>query len=911
VTEFAGQGTDIVHTTFDLDLASLAFKNIENGSLEGLGNTDLNGNDGANRLFGNVGENIINGRGGNDTIAAGAGTDLVSGDAGNDVIDGGDDGDDLTGGDGNDTVDGGLGSDVMSGGAGNDVMRGGDGGDLIDAGDGNDRLEGGSGINSLIGGKGNDVYILEGTDTVSEQAGQGIDEIRSEIILNLSLAALANVENATLLGIDSLDATGNGLGNVLTGNAGNNELSGAAGNDTIVGGLGNDTLDGGGDDDKMAGGKGDDTYFVDSGKDVVTENAKEGFDIVNSTISYTLGANVEQLILLGAGNLSGTGNALDNTLVGNSGANQLDGGNGNDTLIGNGANDTLLGGAGDDAMAQSGGDDVMKGGTGNDQYAVVDAGDKVFESAGQGIDSIFTTLASFDLSVDGDNVENVKYIDMGSAVLTGNALNNQITGNAGADVLTGNAGNDTLDGGDGKDTMKGGLGNDVYIVSSADDEVTENANQGIDEIRSVVGLLLGANIENFTLLSGAGATVDGNGLANVLKGGAGEDDLRGNDNNDTLIGAGGSDHLDGGTGKDSMAGGAGDDTYTVDNIGDKVVENAGEGVDEVITTLTSYTLGANLDDLTFLTGGNNVGNGNALDNGIEGRAGNDRFDGKAGDDTLHGLAGNDTLFGGDGDDTLVGFDDNDLLDGGNGDDLLSGLGGNDTLKGGAGNDELFGEAGDDLLIGGAGDDSYYVEDSGDTIQEAANGGIDTIRANVSLALAANVENAKLEVGSLEVLGNGLNNVIEGSIGNDEISGAAGNDTLFGRAGADTLDGSVGDDVIEGGAGLDELTGGAGNDVFLYRLDAPVDLASLGEDTIFGFEVGKDKIDLYDLFQEFDIFSADPIDEGYLRLQDAGANVILQFDSDGGGDSFVNIASLVGPPSITLADIVYQQAGLPS
>ena len=144
----------------------------------------------------------------------------------------------------------------MSGGAGNDMVKGGEGDDLVESFDGNDWLEGGVlEINHLIGGKGNDIYILEGKDTVTEQVGEGIDEIRSQVHLTLSLAALGNVENATLLGSDSLDATGNALANVLTGNAGNNEMTGDAGNDTLIGGLGNDTLNGGADNDKMVGGK--------------------------------------------------------------------------------------------------------------------------------------------------------------------------------------------------------------------------------------------------------------------------------------------------------------------------------------------------------------------------------------------------------------------------------------------------------------------------------------------------------------------------------------------------------------------------------------------------------------------------------------------------------------------------------
>ena len=132
--------------------------------------------------------------------------------------------------------------------------------------------------------------------------------------------------------------------------------------------------------------------------------------------------------------------------------------------------------------------------------------------------------------------------------------------------------------------------------------------------------------------------------------------------------------------------------------------------------------------------------------------------------------------------------------------------GNDTLKGGAGDDELFGEAGDDLLIGGTGNDSYNVEDTGDKIQEAANGGIDTIRAVITLTLGDNIENAKLEVG-VTVTGNALNNVIEGSVGQDKILGGDGNDTLSGLLDVDTLTVvGTGNDVLDGGLGADIMEG---------------------------------------------------------------------------------------------------------
>jgi Ca2+-binding RTX toxin-like protein len=237
---------------------------------------------------------------------------------------------------------------------------------------------------------------------------------------------------------------------------------------------------------------------------------------------------------------------------------------------------------------------------------------------------------------------------------------------------------------------------------------------------------------------------------------------------------------------------------------------------------------------------------------------------------------------------------------------MSGGSDNDTLNGGAGDDELSGDAGNDLLIGGAGDDNYIILDENDVVQEAAGGGTDTVAAYIDLTLGANLENAYLAVGGLTVTGNDLNNVMTGSIGPDDLSGGKGNDTLFGNVGGDTLAGGDGNDVVDGGLGVDLLTGGAGNDTFRYSLDNPADIATLGGDIISGFEVGKDTIDLYDLFEAFDITSEDPIGEGYLQLQVAAGDTLVRFDSDGGGDSFVTLATLQGITNATLADLIVPQ-----
>ncbi len=505
----------------------------------------------------------------------------------------------------------------------------------------------------------------------------------------------------TYAGTAMFTANGNALDNVITGGNAGNRLSGGSGRDLLTGGTGADYLDGGVGVDTMIGKGGNDTYIVDNAGDIVTEAAGEGVDEVRTTLAaYALGANVENLTYTGTTAFTGTGNAL---------ANVITGGAGNDTLYGNDGDDTLVGGAGNDLLDGGTGKDTMSGGLGNDSYVVDDAGDVVTELAGQGTDEIRTSLATYAL---GANLENLSYTGTAKFTGTGNALANVLTAGNGGSVLYGGDGNDTLnggsgidwlDGGTGADKLIGGGGNDTYIVDNAGDVVTEGVNGGTDEVRTTLSLYgLTANVENLTFTGSGAFTGGGNALANVITGGAGVNRLYGNEGNDTLIGGASNDQLDGGAGADLMTGGAGDDSYYVDNPGDVIVEKAGGGTDSVFAT-ASYTLGANVEHLRLMGTGAIDGTGNDLANNLVGNAAANRLSGAGGNDLIMAGDGDDRLDGGSGDDTLMGEGGNDYILGGTGNDLLNGGAGNDTLVGGAGADSLTGGAGADRFVFGPGD----------------------------------------------------------------------------------------------------------------------------------------------------------------------------------------------------------------
>jgi Ca2+-binding RTX toxin-like protein len=248
--------------------------------------------------------------------------------------------------------------DTIFGFAGNDVLHGLGGDDKLDGGDDSDTLDGDTGADTMAGGAGDDNYTIDNPgDTVDESVAgsSGIDTVLSATVsINLADAAhfKGGVENAALLGSAILDLTGNALANKLTGNEAANTLDGGGGNDTLDGGVGIDTL---------RGGPGNDTYVLGNGADHVSDSGGTA-DLVTTTMTRSLMSpgftTIERLTLL-SGNINGTGNNLNNTIIGSNGANALNGGRGNDTLSGGKGNDTLYGEAGVDRLIGGAGKDVF------------------------------------------------------------------------------------------------------------------------------------------------------------------------------------------------------------------------------------------------------------------------------------------------------------------------------------------------------------------------------------------------------------------------------------------------------------------------------------------------------------------------------------------------------------------------
>ena len=458
--------------------------------------------------------------------------------------------------------------DVITMAGGNDTASGGTGNDTIQGGKGSDTLDGGTGTGDT----------LDYSDFHMPGAG-------FTLVLKGAAVSTTSFTSKDLWGNDVTDTdTFRNFENV-TGSDGDDTITGDGQANVIKGGLGNDVLDGAG-----------------------------GIDTLDYSDPYQDGPGLT-IVLKGA--------TASTVVTSNGLVTEMDTFKNFENVIGSSGRDSITGDAGANVIDGRLGADTMTGGAGNDTFIVSDAGDRVFEAAGGGTDSVLARV-SYTLTA-GQQIESLAAADrtgLDTLNLTGNAFANTITGNDGANVLNGAAG---------ADTMIGGAGSDTYTVDNTGDRCVEAIGAaGTDLVyASVTYSLAGYDLENLTLRGTDNISGTGNALAN------------------TITGNSGANILNGAAGADKLIGGGGSDRYYVDTSADLVVEASGAGSDIVYASV-SYRLGAGQEIEQLITttdAGTSALNltGNEFGNRLKGNAGDNTLNGGLGADTLYGLKGKDTF----------------------------------------------------------------------------------------------------------------------------------------------------------------------------------------------------------------------------------------------------------------------------
>lgn len=556
------------------------------------------------------------------------------------------------------------------------------GDDTVNAGNGNDYVEGEAGLDTIFGDAGDDIIrIIDTLDIVDGGAGS------DTLIIDLSSSGAGAV-------IDLQAMWTGGAGDYGSGSATSIEqlgsITGSNQADTILIGidyLGSATVNAGVGNDIINTGRGLTTLDAGSGNDSITFNGtgsvNGGTGSDSLVITWTGQASARAVNLTnvwtgGTGTITGgtvtaietvtsiTGSSLADTLIvgaGYAGSVSFSGGGGADIMIGGNGNDMFSNttGNGDFASGLGGADtfryfsasSTLVGGDGDDVYVFLAGGPtpSIVEAEGGGIDTL--EQESEGVRVAPANVERIiastTVSIFGSLIFIGNELDNELIGGPRVDQLFGREGDDVLnDGGfidvfNAADTMLGGQGDDVYLISVNGASTIELANEGFDEVRMAFSIYaLQANVEALTVTNPASPHL-------ALVGNAGSNSITGGTATDDLFGREGDDFLSGGTGAaNTMLGQEGNDFYQVGAVGDSIIEFLGDGVDTVSTGLNSFTLPANVENLSFQGATAKTGVGNALANQLTGSTLNDFLSGLDGNDILIGQAGADDLFGGTG-----------------------------------------------------------------------------------------------------------------------------------------------------------------------------------------------------------------------------------------------------------------------
>jgi len=815
---------------------------------------------------------------------------------------------------------GGSAADTLYGFTSADTLNGLEGDDTLYGLDGNDTLIGSSGDDYLSGGAGSDTYLFDlgwgqdsidnydtgtiKTDVIRFAAGISVSDIkasRSDDALILSF--IGTDDNLTVAGyfsnnevndytveeirfadgtvwdiaaIKTQVMTGSSAADILYGSASADTLNGLEGDDTLYGLDGNDTLIGGPGADYLDGGFGDDVYLDVTSLDTINDN--QGNDTLVLSSASGLAAT-QALVKSGSSGLKVTlnngdtlvlanvfygshfilqfsnGTQLDlETLIGNTFTTaiqlQLDDTGGH--LYGSAAADRLFGGAGNDILEGHHGNDRIDGGNGADIYrfGYADGYDFVEDSGtdnsidtlrlGTGILPQNVTIYDHRLVINGSNaqvdfsgIERIEFDNGAGAVwLAADIASHTQTTSA--------------------NTLTGTLGNDIFSVDNIGDIIIEAVGGGVDSVQASSSFILPDNVENITLTGVLFTNATGNDLNNVLTG----------NSSDNI--------LDGRAGSDTAYGGLGDDWY----VGiEKIVENAGEGIDTLINAGgPTVTLPNNVENL-FMGYFNNkgwlapgepgqgyypyinsafsgTGIGNDLDNVLVSRGNGSRenvLDGRAGADTMV-INGSDkvTVYVDNPGDKIIGiadaiwssidyvlaqaklFPNSTVYDTFSATKKLT-LFGSSAISG-TGNTlnnilESYQNQAENTLTGGAGNDTYIIGIN-DTVVEAAGEGNDIVQYFTTVADSGqefrlpdqgfqNVESYVLtgQANNAILRGNALDNTLSLQLDflpyGYQLSGS-----LRGEEGNDYLYGGDGSDTLDGGAGADLMQGGSSNDSYI-------------------------------------------------------------------------------------------------
>ena len=547
-----------------------------------------------------------------------------------------------------------------------------------------DRIIGSDRDESFIGRHGNDTI----------DGGGGFDRLRFD------RSGVGDVE----VDLGAGRATGTWDGNAFTYRISNiEEVRGSSASDTLIGDAGDNVLRGGGGADSLDGGAGDDRLWGGGGADMLDGGAGS-----RDWVQYW-DSNAAVSVNLATGVASG-GHAQGDTI------------SNFERILGSSHNDTLIGDAGDNVLRGGGGADSLDGGAGEDWLG--------YSSSDAAVSVNLATGAASGGDAQGDTFRNVEriYGSRWGDTLTGDDGNNQLDGYLGDDVLTGGKGTDTFTfdnrwGVPGHDTItdftddEDRIGFEGWAVAPSFAQIRDAATSIAGGVRLDLSALGGGTVDvmgialadldasDFDFLAPSPPTLpppptipapvpndnpatteSGTDVADILTGGAGDDNVHGGAGNDALLGGGGNDFIEGGAGDDTLWGQDGDDGLA-----------GGAG-----------------SDLIYGQGGNDtIAGGDARDI-VLGGEGSDQIRGDGGDDGVWAQGGNDIVVGGDGADFLAGGAGNDLLHGGAGVDYLDGGAGNDTVDGGPGIDVLAGGAGDDRLLGGLEGDTFFGQAGADT-----------------------------------------------------------------------------------------------------------------------------------------------------------------------------------------------------